>query len=62
LAAVLQRLDVRHLVRAHGKALLVRDPTEDPKRGRGHGKRDRHMQHLGRVRNATGKRSGTQAG
>jgi hypothetical protein len=62
LAAALQRLDARHLVRVQGKALLVLDPTEYPKRGRGQGKRDRHMQHLGRVRNAKGKRSGTQAG
>lgn len=62
LEAGLRHLDAQHLVRARGKALLVLDPTEYAKRARGSGKCGRHMQHLGRVRNAKGKRSGTTAG
>jgi hypothetical protein len=42
--------------------LLVIDGTEYAKRSRGQGKCNRHMQHLGRVRNAKGKRSGTTFG
>lgn len=62
LEATLRHLDDQHLVRARGKALLVIDSTEYPKRGRGTGTCGRQMQHLGRVRNAKGKCSGTTAG
>lgn len=62
LEAALRHLDAQHLVRARGKALLVIDSTEYAKRGRGTGTCGRQMQHLGRVRNAKGKRSGTTAG
>jgi hypothetical protein len=62
LAAVLTHLDPARLLRAHGRALLVIDATEYPKRSRGCGKRGQHMQHLGRVRNAHGKVSWTTYG
>ncbi len=62
LRAPLAQLDPARLLRAHGRVLLVIDGTEDAKRSRGRGKWGRHMQHLGRVRNAKGKRSGTSAG
>lgn len=62
LRAILSQLDQSRLLRAHGRVLLVIDGTEYAKRSRGHGKRNRHMQHLGRVRNAKGKRSGTTYG
>ena len=62
LSAMLAQLDPTRLLRAHGRVLLVIDGTEYAKRSRGRGKCGRHMQHLGRVRNAKGKRSGTSAG
>lgn len=62
LEAALREVDPADITRFQGKALLVLDPTEYPKRSRGKGKRGRHMQHIGRVRNAKGKASGTTAG
>jgi hypothetical protein len=62
LEATLREVDPADMTRFRGKALLVLDPTEYPKRSRGNGKRKRHMQHIGRVRNAKGKASGTTAG
>ncbi len=62
LSATLAQLDPSRLLRAHGRVLLVIDGTEYAKRSRGHGKCNRQMQHLGRVRNAKGKRSGTTFG
>ena len=62
LEATLREIDPADITRFRGKALLVLDPTEYPKRSRGNGKRQRHMQHIGRVRNAKGKASGTTAG
>jgi hypothetical protein len=62
LEATLREVDPADMTRFRGKALLVLDPTEYPKRSRGTGKRKRHMQHIGRVRNAKGKASGTTTG
>ena len=62
LEATLSEVDPADITRFRGKALLVLDPTEYPKRSRGTGKRKRHMQHIGRVRNAKGKASGTTTG
>lgn len=62
LEATLREVDPADVTRFRGKALLVLDPTQYPKRSRGTGKRKRHMQHIGRVRNAKGKASGTTAG
>ena len=50
LEAAVRRLDPSQIARYRGKALLVLDPTEYPKRSRGRGKRGRHMEHAGRVR------------
>ena len=62
LEATLREVEPADMTRFRGKALLVLDPTEYPKRSRGTGKRKRHMQHIGRVRNAKGKASGTTTG
>jgi hypothetical protein len=50
LLAVIRALPPERLVRYRGKVLLVIDPTDYPKRSRGRGKRNRQMQHIGRVR------------
>src|SRR5438477_1043034 len=50
LLAVGRALPAERLVRYRGKVLLAIDPTDYPKRSRGRGKRDRQMQHIGRVR------------
>jgi hypothetical protein len=52
LLAALQQLDPSRLTTYRGYGLLVIDPTEYPKRSRGRGKHGRHMQHIGRVRQA----------
>jgi hypothetical protein len=50
LEASWQALDPQQVTTYRGHPLLVIDPTEYAKRSRGHGKRNRHMQHVGRVR------------
>jgi hypothetical protein len=50
LLAVVRALPAGRLVSYRGKVLLVLDPTDYPKRSRGRGKRNRQMQHIGRVR------------
>ena len=50
LLAITRALPAERLVRYRGKVLLVIDPTGYPKRSRGRGKRNRQMQHIGRVR------------
>ena len=60
LEAGLRRLDADRLALYKGRALLVIDPTEYPKRSRGSGKRGRGMQYAGRVRKKRG--SGTTWG
>jgi hypothetical protein len=62
LEASLRHVDGADLTRYKGHPLLVLDPTEYPKRSRKRGKRNRQMQHVGTVRNAKGKVSGTSAG
>jgi len=51
--AALAHLAPTQVARYGGKALLVIDPTDYPKRSRGTGTRNRHMQHIGRVRTTT---------
>ncbi len=53
LQAALAHLAPTHVARYGGKALLVIDTTDYPKRSRGTGTRNRHMQHIGRVRKTT---------
>ena len=56
LLAIVRALPPGRLVGYRGKVLLVIDPTDYPKRSRGRGERNRHMQHVGRVRRkATGR-------
>jgi hypothetical protein len=50
LLAIVRALPTERLVGYRGKVLVVIDPTEYPKRSRGRGKRNRQMQHIGRVR------------
>src|SRR4051812_46614571 len=50
LEASFRALEPGRLTTYRGQPLLVLDPTEYPKCSRGQGKRDRHMQHIGRVR------------
>jgi hypothetical protein len=50
LEAAVRHLDPAQVATYRGKAIVVLDPTEYPKRSRGRGKRGRHMQHVGRVR------------
>jgi hypothetical protein len=50
LEAAVRHLDPARVATYRGKAIVVLDPTEYPKRSRGRGKRGRHMQHVGRVR------------
>jgi hypothetical protein len=45
-----RHLDLAHLATYRGKVVVAVDPTEYAKRSRGRGKRGRHMQHAGRVR------------
>ncbi len=51
--AALAQVAPTHIARYGGKALLVIDTTDYPKRSRGTGIRGRHMQHIGRVRKTT---------
>lgn len=53
LDAVVASLPAEDLVRYRGQALLVLDATDDPKRSRGPGVRQRGMQYIGRVRKNT---------
>lgn len=53
LQAALAHVAPTHCARYGGKAVLVIDTTDYPKRSRGTGKRDHHMQHIGRVRKTT---------
>ena len=67
LAAGLAEATVAHvppeqILTYRGRALLVIDPTEYPKRSRGRGKCGRGMEHIGRVRKTTTKDSGTTRG
>ena len=55
LVAALRRLEPEDLVTYRGKAVVVIDPTDYPKRSRGKGKRGRHMQYIGRVRKSADK-------
>ena len=55
LEAAVRQVDPKRLVTYRGKVLVVIDPTEYAKRSRGRGKCGRQMQHIGRVRKATGK-------
>lgn len=55
LRAALATLDPTHFVRYRGQLLLVIDSTDYPKRSRGQGTADRHMQYIGRVRASKGK-------
>lgn len=48
LLAIVRALPPGRLVGYRGKVLLVIDPTDYPKRSRGRGERNRHMQHVGR--------------
>lgn len=48
--AIVRALPAERLVRSRGKALLVIDPTDSPKRRRGRGKRNRQTRHIGRAR------------
>lgn len=50
LLAILRAFPAERLVGYQGRVLLVVDPTDYPKRSRGQGKRQRQMQHIGRVR------------
>ena len=53
LEASWRALDPTRMATYRGRPLLVIDPTEYAKRSRGQGKRNRHMQHIGRVRRPT---------
>lgn len=55
LEAAVRQVAVERLASYRGKVLLVVDPTEYEKRSRGRGKRDRQMQHIGRVRRSKAK-------
>jgi len=50
LALALQQLEPDRIASYKGKAILVVEATDYPKRSRGKGKQGRHMQHIGRVR------------
>ena len=50
LEAAVRRVDPAQVARYRGKAIVVLDPTEYPKRSRGRGKRGRQMEHAGRGR------------
>src|SRR5438093_6492624 len=52
-----RQLDLERLATYRGKAVVAIDPTEYAKRSRGRGKRGRHMQHVGRVRQPAKKRT-----
>jgi hypothetical protein len=56
LLTLARALPAERLVSYRGKVLLVIDPTDYPKRSRGRGKRNRQMQHIGRVRRKGGGR------
>ncbi len=56
--AIVRALPAERLVSYRGKVLLVLDPTDYPKRSRGRGKRNRQMQHIGRVRRKAQGRTG----
>ncbi len=60
-AAVAQLLP-EQIATYRGRALLVIDPTEYPKRSRGPGTRGRGMEHIGRVRKTAAKDSATTRG
>jgi hypothetical protein len=60
LAAALRHLDPSQVATYRGKAILVLDPTEYPKRSRGRGQRGRHRQHVGRGRKPTKGATGTR--
>lgn len=53
LEASWRALDPSVVTTYRGRPLLVIDPTEYAKRSRGHGKRTRQMEHIGRVRRPT---------
>jgi Transposase DDE domain len=53
LEAAVRRLDPAQVATYRGKVVLALDPTDYPKRSRGHSKRGRHMEHVGRVRKPT---------
>ena len=50
LEAAVRQLDPSQVATYRGKAIVVLDPTEYPKRSRGRGTRGRQMEHIGRVR------------
>lgn len=58
LETIVRRIPAEAVVRYAGKAIVVIDPTEYPKRsrGKGKGKGDNYMQHIGRVRQTRSKR------
>ena len=60
--AALAQVPPDQIATYRGRALLVIDPTDYPKRSRGGGKRGRGMEHIGRVRKAPVKASPTTRG
>ena len=61
LAAAVRHLAPSQVATYRGKAIVVLDPTGDPKRSRGRGKRGRPMHHIGRGRKPTKGATGTSA-
>jgi hypothetical protein len=60
--AAVTQVPPEQIMTYRGRALLVIDPTAYPKRSRGRGKRGRGMEHVGRVRKAAVRDSGTTRG
>jgi len=60
--AAVAQVPPAQLAAYRGRALLVIDPTEYPKRSRGAGTRGRGMEHIGRVRKRGKKQNGTTFG